>query len=88
MSGFSLEAQLGDGSGPGLEPVFESVDFGGGIWTAFPSTATGGRVAGMEQFAQSSVVFNRSGEAVPPDGLIATLYVNTVVVPDGNYAFC
>ena len=42
----------------------------------------------MEQFAQASVVFNRSGHAVPPDGLIVTLYVNTAGIADGSYAFC
>ncbi|MCY2987719.1 MAG: dockerin type I domain-containing protein [Planctomycetota bacterium] len=85
VTGFNLCAQLGDGSGPAQEPSFEAVDFGGGIWTAYATTTTGGPVAGAPQFAQASVVFNNTGEAVPPEGLVVTLIISTAGLAQGSY---
>ena len=85
VTGFNLRAQLGDGTGPVQEPVFEAVDFTGGMWAAYPAATTGGPVAGWEQFAQASVVFNRSGDAVPAEGLAVTLVISTAGLTAGSY---
>ena len=40
VTGFNLNAQLGDGSGGNPEPNFQSIEFAGGIWDAYPYTIT------------------------------------------------
>jgi len=85
VTGFNLRAQLGDGSGPLAEPVFQAVRFAGGIWDASATSTNGGPLAGAEQFAQASVVFNRAGDSVVAEGLVATLVISTVGVAEGSY---
>jgi hypothetical protein len=80
VTGFNLRAQLGDGVGGATEPVFESIVFSGGVWDAFAFTPASGNappVDGAEQVAQTSVVFNNSGDQVAASGLIATLVIDT-----------
>lgn len=85
VTGFNLRAQLGDGSGPLAEPVFQAVRFTGGIWDASASSTSGGPIAGAEQFAQASVVFNRAGDSTVAEGLVATLVISTAGVAEGSY---
>jgi hypothetical protein len=85
VTGFNLRAQIGDGLGPGAEPIFEDVNFAGGIWDAFPYTVLGGPVAGAEQFAQGSVVFNEAGQSVIGDGILLILIIDTTGIFDGTY---
>ena len=73
VTGFNLRAQIGDGIGGVEEPVFEAVDWTGGIWDAHPATTGGGPVAGAEQFAQAYVVFDQAGEEVAADGVLVAL---------------
>ena len=77
VTGLNVRAQIGDGTGPEVEPVFSGVDFGGGIWDAYSNTVTGGPVIGAEQFLQASVVFNVSGDEVVANGLVVKLLVDT-----------
>lgn len=83
VTAFNLRAQIGDGTGPNAEPVFEAIAFDGGMWDAFANTVTGGPVGGAEQFAQTSVAFNTT-VSVPADGLLLTLTVNTSGFFDGD----
>ena len=76
VTGFNLQAQLGNGATSPSEPVFQSIDFSGGIWDAYPHTVMGGPIAGMEMYAQASVAFN-TGVQVVANGLIATLVIDT-----------
>jgi len=83
VTGFNLRAQIGDGTGSGDEPVFESVDFSGGMWDAYANTVTGGPVGGFEQFAQASVAFNDS-VSISASGLLVTFSVDTTGFFDGD----
>jgi hypothetical protein len=77
VTGLNLSAQIGDGAGGAAEPVFQSIDFSGGIWDAFPTSVSGGVVAGVPQTAQASVVFNNVGDEALADGLLCTLVLDT-----------
>ena len=86
VRGFNLRAQLGDGLLGNDEPVFESIDFGGGIWDAFARTVLQTNpLPGAEQFFQPSVVFDNTGDTVPPEGLIATLRISTEGIHSGTF---
>lgn len=85
VRGFNLRAQIGDGTGPGLEPRFSSVSFSGGIWDAHPTTVLGGPVDGATQFAQASVNFSDSGPTVSTDGLLVTLAIDTRGISVGDF---
>jgi len=85
VTGFKTNAQLGDGTGEMAEPVFENLDYADSIWTEFARTEVGGPVAGAEQFAQGSVVFNTSGDSVAADGLTVTLVIDTTGFASGQF---
>ena len=76
VTGFNLNARLGDGLGGLPEPVFESVNFAGGMWDAGAHTVMGGPPAGNEQYVQASVVFNPAMN-VSAAGLLVTLTIDT-----------
>lgn len=76
VTAFNLKAQIGDGTGPDAEPVFESIDYSGGMWNTYANTVTGGPIGGAEQFAQASVAFNTT-VSVPADGLLLTMTIDT-----------
>ena len=84
VTGFNLRAQLGDGRLGAPEPVFQSVDFTGGIWDAYPNASPGGVIGGDEQLIQASVIFNNSGDEVLADGLLCTLTIDTTGFPAGG----
>ena len=86
VTGFNLRAQLGDGLGPNPEPLFQAVQFGGGIWDAFPTTVAGGPVGGATQYAQASVVFSATGESVAASGSLVTLELDTTGLYSGTYS--
>jgi len=89
VTGFNLRATIGDGTGGDPEPVFDFVDYTGGIWGdgASPSvTIPGGDppdqvdpLDGVDTSptAQNSVVFTNQGVDAAPDGLVATLNIDT-----------
>lgn len=85
VTGLNLRAQLGDGTGLLAEPVFSGVEFGGGIWDAYPHTVVGGPVNGLEQFLQTSVAFNEIGRNVPANGVIVRLLVDTTGFDEGQF---
>ncbi len=83
VTAFNLRAQLGDGLGGGPEPIFQTINFAGGIWDAYPRSVTGGSVSGAEQFAQASVAFS-SSVSVPAAGLLVTFTIDTRGFYDGD----
>ncbi len=85
VTGFNLRAQIGDGSGPSAEPVFQDINFAGGIWDSYPYTTLGGPIASAEQYAQASVVFNESGQSVDSNGILVELVIDTTGIYDGVY---
>ncbi|MFC1597761.1 hypothetical protein ACFL5Q_07485, partial [Planctomycetota bacterium] len=95
VTGFNLRAQLGDGDGTldasaaGTdfdEPVFQSIDFTGGIWDAYDWGDGGGPVGGAEYWAQADVTLDETGDAVNANGLIATLTIDTTDYFAGTFA--
>jgi len=78
VTGFNLRAQIGDGTGPGAEPVFQGIGYAGSIWNiGSPGyEAMDGPVAEAPQFAQASVVL-MPPTTVPAAGLVATLMIDT-----------
>lgn len=85
VTGINVRAQLGDGLGAQAEPVFDGVSYAGSIWTE-PATTTGGPVGGAEQFLQSSIVFNSSGDSVISAGQVFQLSVDTTGFVGGTFA--
>ena len=77
VTGFNLRAQIGDGQGPGAEPVFQAIGFGGCIWDAAPYWTLGGPIAGAPQLAQASVLFPETGVTVPAEGALVALMIDT-----------
>ncbi|MCA9186473.1 MAG: hypothetical protein KDA99_12665, partial [Planctomycetales bacterium] len=68
VRGMNVRAELGDGLGPGIEPIFSGATYTSTVWDAFPTTTLGGPVEGAEQFLQSSVNFSDTGLSVLPNG--------------------
>ena len=86
VTGFNLRSQIGDGTGPEVEPIFQSVDFGTGtIWAGHSSTSLGGPVTGALSDAQTSVVLNNTGDSVQALGGLANFTISTVGVAPGSY---
>jgi len=85
VTGFNLRAQIGDGMAPGPEPVFDGLDFTGGLWDALPNTTLGGVIGGHEQYAQASVVFSNAGDVTVANGVIVTLLVDTTGFSSGSF---
>jgi hypothetical protein len=79
VTGFKLDAVLGNGTASGAEPKFQSIGFASPtIWTAHPVTITGGPVSDtVAQDAQASVVFTASGDNVAAAGNLVTLTIDT-----------
>ena len=77
VTGFTLCAQIGDGTGPGAEPVFQAIGFGGCLWDAAPTWTLGGPIAGVPQLAQASVLFPETGVTVPAEGALVALMIDT-----------
>jgi len=98
ISGVQLNIFLGDGSGNGMvdnpEPIFSSTtvfsDGPGGrdyIWDAFPGLALSPSGT-PPQFNFDSFSFNAVGGSTPtirPDGLLATLFVDTTGFTEGAF---
>lgn len=86
VTGFNLRSQIGDGTGPEVEPIFQSVDFGTGtIWAGHSSTSLGGPVTGALSDAQASVVLNNPGDSVQALGGLVNFTISTVGVAPGSY---
>jgi len=86
VTGFNLRAQIGDGIGPQNEPIFQDVNFGGGIWDVYPYSVMGGPVGGAEQYAQASVVFNEPDQTVISNGTLVSLSIDTTGIFSGVYS--
>jgi hypothetical protein len=76
VTGFQLNAQLADGLAGIPEPVFQAIDFTGGIWDAYAATVIGGPLAGADQYAQAGITFNGADDDVAAAGRIATLIID------------
>ena len=87
VTGFQLNARIGDGGSGAAEPVFKSIDFSVGIWTAdaYSSTEVGGPITGFEMYAQPRVTFDNDGEEVIAQGLIATITIDTTGFFSGSF---
>ncbi len=83
VTAFNLKAQIGDGTGPNPEPIFEAIAFGGGMWDTHANTVVGGPIGGAEQFADAYVAFNTTA-SVPANGLLLTLTIDTTGFFDGD----
>ncbi len=79
VTGFKLDAVLGNGSTAGTEPVFQSVGLGTGtLWTAHPDTTViGGPISGLPQDVQASITYNTSGETAAASGNLVILTIDT-----------
>ena len=77
VRGFNLRAQIGDGSGSEIEPLFEAVSFDDTLWSEFDTTTVGGVVEEAPQFAQASVVLSVSPTETVADGVLVNLLVDT-----------
>lgn len=85
VTGFKLDAVLGNGTASGAEPKFQAVGFGSPtIWTAHSATVFGGPIAGMTQDAQASVVFNSAGDSVAAAGILVSLTIDTTGFAGGT----
>lgn len=86
VTGFNLRSQIGDGTGPEVEPIFQAVDFGTGtIWAGHSSTSLGGPVTGAPSDAQASIVLNNQGDSVSASGGLVNFTISTVGVAPGSY---
>lgn len=83
VSGFNLRAQIGNGAASG-NPSFQAVNFTGGLWDSYQTIVIGGVVAGSPQYAQASVLFSQTGQMITPDGLLATLTIDTTGLSRGQ----
>ncbi len=85
VTGAQFRAQIGDGRGPDLEPVFGGIDYVGTIWEAHPFTRIGGPIDIAPQLLDASIVFDSPGDHVSGDGLIVTLIVDTTGIEEGEF---
>lgn len=86
VTGFNLLAQIGDGMGANPEPVFDAVDFTGGMWDVHANTIMGqGVIDGYEQYAQASVIFSEVGAEVVASGVAVILLVDTTGFSGGSF---
>jgi len=89
VSGLQIYAQIGDGVvGSGLEPVFASISFGGGLWDGPARTEVGGPIAGTGMLADAGVTFNGASDEVALDDtsrLVATLTIDTTGFSSGTF---
>jgi hypothetical protein len=92
ISGFNVRAQLGDGTGPGSEPVFAAVNFTPGtIWDGKNASLIGnGPEAGFEYLASRSIILNTIGDSVnagnPGAQNLVKLVIDTTGFSSGTYA--
>jgi hypothetical protein len=91
ISGFNLRAQIGDGSGAGLEPKFADVQYTPGtIWDGKNATLIGsGPEAGFESLASKSITLNTVGDSVnagsPAAQNLLRLVIDTTGFASGTY---
>jgi hypothetical protein len=85
VQGFNLRAQIGDGTGPNPEPVFQSIDFTGGIWDGHAKSVGGGPVAGAPQYAQAWVALNTQNDTTSANGVLVKLIIDTTGLHSGNF---
>lgn len=84
VTGFDLRAQIGDGTGPEVEPSFQTIDFGAGtIWANHSATVV--PTTGTPSVQQYSVVLNNIGDSVSASGTLVNLTISTVGVSPGSY---
>lgn len=93
ITGINLNLFLGDGFGPLAEPIFvDDVVFSDGpggrdyVWDAFAGTTTQPDGA-PPQYALASFTFNASGQSIRPDGLLATVFVDTTGFAGDDFNF-
>lgn len=86
VAGFNLKAQIGAGLTPGDQPIFQSIDFSGGMWDAYSFTTIGdGPIPGHEQLADFSVMFNGISDKIAANGLVVTMLIDTRGFVSGNF---
>jgi hypothetical protein len=84
-TGINIRAQLGDGSGPLVEPIFTDADFTNTIWSSSVNTTSGGIVQGFPMFFQGSVAFNNRGDEVTANGRLFTFVIDTTGINAGTF---
>ncbi len=74
----NMRAQLGDGRGPGSEPVFKNVSYEDTIWTDSEVQILGGVIEDEPQFVQSTILLmNPEESSLQAQGLLAHLVIDT-----------
>lgn len=85
VTGFKLNAQIGNNGVATSTPVFGAADFSVGVWVGKLDTVTGGPVGGAERYMQSSVVLNTSGDTVNASGQLVNLTISTIGINSGSF---
>jgi hypothetical protein len=86
VRGLNLRAQLGDGRGPGDEPVFAGVSYLDTIWSDYANQVIGGVIEDEPQFLQSTVVMtDQNDPSLVAEGVIARLMVDAREITSGTY---
>ncbi len=83
--GILLRAQIGDGRGPETEPVFNGVDYTGGVWEDFAYTVFGGILPDASQLLEGAVELQGPTDNVTSPGLVARLLVDTTGIKSGTF---
>jgi hypothetical protein len=86
VRGLNLRAQLGDGRGPGEEPLFASISYLDTIWSAYANQVIGGVIEDEPQFLQSTIVLtNQNDASLVAEGAIARLTIDARGINSGSY---
>ena len=85
VTGFNLRAQIGDGLGGQVEPVFQGISITQSLWSIYDTVIIGGPISAAEQYIQSSVVMTTSEQSVLSNGELLTLLVDTTGIKEGNF---
>ena len=72
VAGFITRAQLGDGNGPLVEPIFMALKYENSIWGTLQQTATGGPVRNFPMVVQGSITHDTLDQTVEANGLTVT----------------
>lgn len=79
VNSFSLKAQIGDSG-----PVFESVNFSGGMWAALPHAEFAGPLPGDPHLAQGLATFGHQVESLA-NGTLVNFHVDSSGIPFGSF---
>ncbi|MEI8197479.1 MAG: dockerin type I repeat-containing protein [Phycisphaerae bacterium] len=85
VTGVDLRAQITGPTGVSVVPIFQTVNFIGGIWDAYPIVTSGALIPGYQQYAQISAVFQGSSQTVAANGTFVNLVIDTTGISNGTF---